>query len=398
MHIYKTFFKVAVQHKVSIIMYSCIMIFMLLAMTGGQIESSSGKVTLKKYTLLIEDEDNSEVSKKLISYLSDKHYRKEGKYTNDQIKSLLYYQQIAAHIVIPKGFGDAFEEARKSKKQTDMTAMLQSTYDDAMPRGIFINMQINEYLNAVADYMKLGSTLDEASNKAEKSLDISRFTTMQEKDTNNFDKIYTSFTFLPFGILSIIFSSVLSVIISFNDKERKNRTIVSSTKMTKRNLALVMGTMTIAFIVTAILVTIASITSKVSYEYIFTTKWWLSVLNAYIYTVSITLLLSMITSLPLGIEKKGTANTSAFVTNIIGLSFAFLGGTFVDLTILGDKVAVIGRFIPNYWYSTANHKIWYDGAGFEELLGCFGFELLFGIACLSIGLVFTKFYGNRGEN
>ena len=67
-------------------------------------------------------------------------------------------------------------------------------------------------------------------------------------------------------------------------------------------------------------------------------------------------------------------------------------------TELGDKVAVIGRFIPNYWYSTANHKIWYDGAGFEELLGCFGFELLFGIACLSIGLVFTKFYGNRGEN
>ena len=106
----------------------------------------------------------------------------------------------------------------------------------------------------------------------------------------------------------------------------------------------------------------------------------------------------MITSLPLGIDKKGTANTSAFVTNIIGLSFAFLGGTFVDLTILGEKSATIGRFIPNYWYSTATHKIWYESAAFSDLLSCFGFQLLFGLVCLSIGLVFTKFFGDKVHN
>ena len=395
MQIYKTFFKVSRQHKVSIIMYICIIIFMLLAMTGGNSEISVGSVTSKKYSILIEDEDQSDISKMLISYLGEKHNLKDGTYTEDQIKSMLYYQGIASYIIIPKGFGDAYKEAINSGKQADMTALLDSTYDDAMPRGIFVNMQINEYLNAVADYMKLGSTLDVASAKADKSLDISRFATMQEKDIKTYDMIYSSFTFLPYGILSIIFSSVMSVILSFNEKERKNRTIVSSYKMTSRNIALVLGVLTVAVVVTSVLITIA--TFNRSTEYFFTTKWWLSVLNAMVYTLTITLLLSMITSLPLGIDKKGTANTSAYVTNIIGLSFAFLGGTFVDLTILGDKVAAVGRFIPNYWHSIATRKIWYDGAGLSDLMGCFGFQLLFGMVCLSIGLVFTKFFGNKGN-
>ena len=166
--------------------------------------------------------------------------------------------------------------------------------------------------------------------------------------------------------------------------------------MTKRNVALVLGTLTIAVAVTTLLIGITTFTNKL--DFAFTSQWWLSVLNAFVYAAAVTMLLSMITSLPLGIARKGTANTSAYVTNIIGLSFAFLGGTFVDLTILGEKSAVIGRFIPNYWYSTATHKIWYDGAGLSDLLGCFGLQLLFGLVCLSIGLVFTKFFANKVNN
>lgn len=396
MHIYKIFFKVVKQHKISIIMYTCIIVFMLLAMTNMQTSNSSGKVTLKQYTILLKDEDNSDISRNLTAYLTEKHIIKHGEYTDDQIKKFLYYQRIDVYLVIPKGFGESFETAKASGKQADMASLLHSTYDEAMPRGIFVNIQINEYLNAVADYMKLGSSLEEASKKAVTSLDITRFTSMQVQEENKSASIYTAFTFLPYGILSIIFSSVMSVILSFNEKEKKNRTIVSSLRMTKRNISLILGTLTVATVVTTILIVITTLTNDLTYA--FTSEWWLSVLNALVYTISITMLLSMITSLPLGIDKKGTANTSAFVTNIIGLSFAFLGGTFVDLTILGEKSATIGRFIPNYWYSTATHKIWYESAAFSDLLSCFGFQLLFGLVCLSIGLVFTKFFGDKVHN
>jgi ABC-type multidrug transport system permease subunit len=83
------------------------------------------------------------------------------------------------------------------------------------------------------------------------------------------------------------------------------------------------------------------------------------------------------------------------VPAFLGSSFAFLGGTFVPLDILGDKVAAIGRFTPNYWCSTALTKIWNEGAGLSDVIGSFGLELLFGVACLSIGLGFTRFFGEK---
>ena len=88
---------------------------------------------------------------------------------------------------------------------------------------------------------------------------------------------------------------------------------------------------------------------------------------------------------------------ASFLTVIIGLSFAFLGGTFVDLDILGEGVAKVGRFIPNYWYSIACKKIWYEGAGLTDLFGCYGLQILFGAVCLAVGLAVTRYYGNKAS-
>ena len=403
MLIYKTFFKVMKQYKVSLILYTAISIFMVIGL--AQMYNSnpeSNKVIQKKYTLLIVDNDNSEVSNELVSYLESIHYRKEGNFTDDQIKDLLYYQNISEYIVIPEGFGDEFiklTENTSDKKDADNSdqdfaeVLLDATYDDALPRGIFINMQINQYLNSVKNYMADGVSLKEASSKTADGLDSSKFVKMQTQEVVTAAVIEDAFQFLPFGILTIIFSGTLPVIMLFNEKEKKNRTIISSYKMTSRNLQLILGTSTLAIGVTTLLIAVISLTNNSNF--IFTKAWWLSAANSYFYTISITLLLSMITSLPLGIETKGTANTSSFVTVIIGLSFAFLGGTFVDLEILGDKVASVARFIPNYWYSVASNKIWYENANLSDVIGCFGMELLFGMVCLSIGLVFTKFFREK---
>ena len=398
MHIYKTFFKVMFQHKVSLIMYFLIMVLMLIALTQGQMNQSMGNFSSSEFPILVVDKDHSEISEALVTYLGEVHNLKEGTYTDDQIKSMLYYTSIAEYIVIPKGFGDSFDKLTNSGKKdnNEFMNLLDATYDDARPRGLFINMQINEFLNGVADYISLGEPLSEAVKKSESSIDVDRFVSVQEKETDSSEKIYTSFTFLPYGIISIIFSGALAAIISFNEKEKKNRTIISAVKMTNRNVALVFGTLTIAILVTTLLIGVTSLNT--SFQYVFTDAWFLAVLNAFVYTISITLMLSMITSLPIGMGKKGTSNPTSFITCIISLSFAFLGGTFVDLSILGDDVASIGRFVPNYWYSVANRKIWYGSADLSDLMGCFGFQILFGLVCLSIGLVFTKFFGNKSDN
>ena len=375
MLVYKTFFKVMKQYKLSLIMYSAIVAFMLIVLVNAESSGSSELVVADaKYNLLVVDNDQSDISKEFVSYLGKKHTLKKGDFSDDQIKDMLYYEAISEYIVIPKGFGEDFKNAENP------AALLEATYDEALPRGIFINMQINQYLNAVRGYMAQGVELKDASAKTAEALDTSKFVEMQKTEVIESEKIHTSFMFLPFGILTIIFSGVLPVIISFNETEKKNRTLVSSHKMTSRNVSLIMGVATIALVVTSILVAMASMPNNGSY--IGTKPWALSVINAVIYTLTVTMILSMI-------------STTSFFTVIIGLSFAFLGGTFVPLDILGDKVAAIGRFTPNYWYSSALSKIWNEGAGLSDVLGNFGLELLFGVACLSIGLAFTRFFGDK---
>ena len=388
MHILKSFFKVVNYYKVGLIIYAVIVMVMLVALTGTG-SGNTDKMFQKKYTLYIVDNDKSAVSEAFIGYMTEKHYRKEGDLSDDQIRDLLYYQHISEYIVIPEGFGEAFLNTKD-----EPLSLIETMYDDSLPWGIFINMQMNEYLNGIRDYMNSGLSLEDADLKVKEATDIESFVTLKEKEASPMERPYTAFQFLPFGILSIIFSGVMPVILSFNDKEKKNRTMVSKLPMTVRNVMLILGAAILSVFVTAALVALATFGGP---EYVFTREWWLSALNAFIYTISITFLLSMLTSLPLGLGKKGGANSTAFITNIIGLSFAFLGGTFVDLTILGDKVNAIGRFIPNYWYSVAARKIWYDGAGLQDIMYCFGLELLFGAVCLSIGLVFTKFFGEKAQ-
>ncbi len=391
MQIFKTFFKVMRQYKISLAIYSAIIIFMLLMMTGG--EKADEEVSLNKYTILVVDNDNSEVSKELVKFLDSKHNLKEGTYSDEQIKDMLYYLTIREYIEIPEGFGENFTKLTEASDESIADSLLETTYDDSMPYAIFINMQINQYLNSVKDYMKSGVSLTDASSKCIDTMDTSKFVEMQKKETVTSEKIYSTFQYLPFGIMTIIFSGVLPVVMSFNESEKKNRTIISSYKMTNRNIALVLGCATIATLVTVILDVVTSFRNNG--PFLFTLPWYLSIANTFIYTLSITMLLSMITSLPLGIAKKGTANANSYITCILGLSFSFLGGTFVDLSLLGDKVAKIGQFTPNYWYSIGLKEIWYEGATFSDVAGTFGMQLLFGLVCLSIGLVFTRFFGEK---
>lgn len=397
MQIYKTFFKVLRNYKVSLLMYGVIMIFMIWVF-ASEAGSGSEKLVQKRYSIFVVDEDNSEVSKELMGYLGEKHTLVEGEYSDEQIKDMLFYENISEYIVIPEGFGDDLENVVNSKKEgqsfdiESFAHLLEGTYDDGMPRGIFINMQINQYLNAVTDYMASGNSLSEASKKAKEVLDISEFTTIKEEQIDENRTIYTSFLVLPYGILSIIFSGVIPVIVAFNEKEKKNRTNVSSMKITTRNISLILGTATVAFVVATVF--IAVITLKNGGNHVFSEAWWISVLNTYIYTLTVTLLLSMLTSFPFLSTEKGTSNAASFLTVIIGLSFAFLGGTFVDLDILGEKVAKIGRFIPNYWYSVACKKIWYGGS-ISDIMGCCMLQILFGMVCLAVGLAFTRYYSNK---
>ncbi len=384
MQVYKTFFKVVKKYKTGIIMYMAIIIFMQFTMTGMN-DNSKQKVEMDRCPIVVKDLDHSPVSEALYGYLDSIHNLKNEELSDDQLKDLMYYQHIAAYVEIPAGFGESFEK--------DGSISIHTVYDEAMPRGIFVNMQIEEYLNALRGHMLLGEDVKQAADDAAASLDTSKYVSLLQTEKNPGDRPYRMFIFLPFGILSVIFSGILPVVLSFNEKEKKNRMTVSATKSTSRNLSLILGAGTLSVIVMIVLSGISSALSGT--EFLFTRNWWLTILNVFTYTVTTTFLLALIASLPLGSQKANNAGSASFFTNLIGLSFAFLGGTFVDLDILGDGVAKVGQFTPNYWYSIAMKRIWLEESSITDIFSCMGIQLIFGLTCLAVGLAISRYISEK---
>jgi len=387
MKVYSTFFRIFKRHAVGTIMY-LILVTVLACTNMISTKNGSGKELIKsRYSICVVNEDDSEISERLYEYIEKNHDIKKGDYTEEQMKDLLHYQGIYDYIIIPKGFGEAFENMEKGEQ---VSKLLVSVYDEALPAGVFINMQINQFLDGVKNYCELGMSLDEACDRSEKSLDIKGYVSINESEESENYVPYIGFVELPFGLLAAIFTGVIPVILCFEKQECKNRMEVSFTSSVSANLSILGGCITIAACVMGVLILAVSLYTDKSQ--LFTQMWWLSVLNVVVYTISVTMMLAMVRGLPLKVGERSSSSVSMMITTLIGLAFAFIGGTFVDLSILGDGVKKVGRFIPNYWYSVATKRIWYENAGFSEVAECFGFQLLFGVMFLAVGLAFAGYF------
>ncbi len=392
MSLYRAFFKIIKKNLVSILVYFGITVGILVLLGGIYSDNSGKKAELDSYNIYVEDHDDSEYSRAVVDYLKSIHKVEEKKLEDDQIRDLLYYEQIVSYIRIPEGFGDTFETTGENK--------IVNTYDDAMPVGISITLQIDNYLNAVRDYVETGESIDAAAKKVSGSLDITKYVSIHATQTRSNEKMKGAFIYIPFGILTIMFMALFPAVVAFNKGEKRNRITVSSMSAGKRNRWIFMGAVTFAFITLAGLVILASImgsrtsgdvsTAEVSGQ-LFDETWWLAFINVCVFTIVTAMMISMFANIP----AFSNAPASIFST-IIGLGFSFLGGTFVPLDILGEGVTRVSRFLPNYWYSTAVNRI-FDGGTINDVWDCLLIQLSFGLVCLFIGLAVAKITAERKQ-
>ena len=378
MQVFKAFFKIVKYNKLYMVISLGITIALVIMLSGTNADST--KVIKEKYTVIVKDKDNSEISKELVDYIGKIHIIKDGDFSDEMITDLLYYQQIAEYIEIPKGFGDEFEK--------NGSANIDARYDEAIPKGMFVNNQINEFLSLVNNKIQNGESIKDAASSSAKELDKNEFVSINVKRKGDEEKTKQVFGFMPYAMMLIIFAGCLKPIIAFNEEERKNRIEVSSMKRWKRGTFVALATACLALFFFVVVSGFASVYKL--QKIMFTKQWYLIILNLFIYTVSISMLLFAISTF---IKKDGSHTN--MISNIFTLSFAFLGGSFVPLEYLGKTVKMIGRFVPNYWYSTALNDI-VAGKGMSTLMGSFIIQIAFGVAALAIGLCSIKIRNQRG--
>ncbi len=376
MNILRVFIKLVRKNIFSIALYLAIAVFMIsmraVFTNNNNVEEVFERET---YTIAIIDKDKSEVSSELISYLEKIHTVENMGSDVDKLNMALYYEGISAHVIIPDGFGESF--------YSDSPMEITTTIDEGMPVGTFITNDINSYLKSLKSYTDLGYSLSESSEFAYeilKDTDDVHIRSAEEVENNSFnDKLMAVYEGMPYGIICIILCGMLPVLSTLRRKLISDRTEVSACSNLKYNLMIVLGTILFAAVSSIIVIVTATITSDYSGDF---RTWLLLSLNIVANTIAITLMLPLLSTF------TNSASSRNIMINVISLGFSFLGGVFVPISLMSRSTKAIGSFLPSYWNVVAVSRI-VNNESLLSIFSCFGLQLLFGLACLSIGLILS---------
>lgn len=376
MNILRVFIKLVRKNVFSIMVYMAIaifMIFMRAAYTGTN--EPEEVFERESYSIAVIDNDDSEISGELVSYLGKVHKIENMGTDTDKLKMALYYEGIIAYVTIPEGFGDSF--------YTDTPLQIDTTIDEGMPVGTFVANDINSYLKSLKAYTDLGYSLSESSEFAYNILcdtDDVHLRSIEDVDNNSFnDKLSAVYEGMPYGIMCIILCGMLPVLSTMRRKLISDRTAVSACSNLKYNLMIVIGTMLFAAFSSVIVIATATLASDYSGSM---RTWILLDLNIVANTIAITLMLPLLSNF------TNSSSSRNIMINVISLGFSFLGGVFIPISLMSGYTKVIGSFLPSYWNVIAISRI-VNGGSLLSIFSCYGLQILFGLACLSIGLILS---------
>ena len=368
MQVFKTFMRITLKRLPTALIY--VGIFMLFSVIMAKNSSEDMKFTNFKLDVCVIDEDNSEASKAFSNFIEENHNIVEIENNKDSILNAIYYGTVDYVITIKEGYQD--------KILNGETENLFANYTKPGNSGaVFLENSISEYAGALSAFItaenELPSALDKTSGILAKEIDVD-IETFEAKSNSTYTTTFAYyFQFLSYTFIAILISLIAPIFLTMNSTEMQNRTNCSSLKSSSQSLQMALGTglvvlaVWILFMIVALIFNNGVIDEKVG----------LAMLNSFVFiivTAGLSLFLSVIIPSKRAIDMIATT---------LSLGMSFLCGVFVPLSVLGDGVASVSRFLPAYWYVRANNLL----AGVsdeiyssEKYFSFLGIEMLFAIA------------------
>lgn len=382
MQVFKYFFKVSFANISRLIVTISVGLAFIILFSNSQKKESTTEYEYKQYDVALVNNDNSELADGIADYLKSVHNVDTKKYSDEMYTDLMFNNKINVKIEIPEGYGEKVLAGEKAE--------IICLYDEALPYGLFVNNQVNEYRTIFDKNIKEGKSETEAVAATKTAMDSTNFVEIKQESKDDTEFFKVLFGFLPYLIMLGIFSSVLYAVISFNEKEVKNRTTVSAIKTTERGTALVMGSIVISMCFFVIYVGMMTFLAR---DYIPSFRAWvLEVVNIFIYTIVCNMVMFLMTAI---LNKIGDAVT--VMANLVTLVCAFLGGSFVPLEYMSDDIKIVGRFTPNYWYNIGIGKIC-DDPTIGNVMPSYLMQLALGLAIFGMALAVLKVKNDRSIN
>lgn len=380
MTVFKTYFKIAKKHMGNLIMYTAIFlsITMFIAQNNmSSVESYSGATV----RIAIFDEDNSEVSKGLTTYLGIQHELVSLEKDLDAIRDALYIRKAEYVITIPKGFEESVLTGAEAHQ-------LEVYKIPGSVTAQFVDLSIDTFLSTYKAYLAGGFTGAEAYDKTLQTIaSQSEVSFYNEESSNTLPGIHYFYVYMPYALICIIILCIGPMLIAFHGTQIKDRVNCSKLSSFKKNMSLLGASSiyTLGIVLFYFVISLILYSSDVTADTIF-----LRLLNVVIQAfvcLAFTFLFSLLT------KKVPLLN---MFSNVFGLGSSFLCGIFVPREFLSDSVAAFGRFLPAYWYINVEDALCnFSPEAYSTITTGYLVQVLYGVAVLVIALVIGQYQRRR---
>lgn len=379
MTVFKGFLTIAKQNIGMIIMYIAIFLTIAIAVQKAGVGEISADFQATNLNIAVIDKDQTAASRGLTEYLSTIHTLKYIPDDPSAIQDSLFYREIFYVVTIPENF---MAEYVTGDKKLPVTKVPGSN------SGYYVDQQINSYINELRVLTTSGFTAEESAHLINDTLTESSDITLLDKNGNGGRmKLYSyMYQYMPYVLLSILCYSLSFIMIAFQQPDIKRRMQCSAIPIQKQNLQMALGCVLIGLMVWAfvsvlpILLYGEKLLGDPNYPHYLCNSFLVMLVS-----LSLAFLISTL------VKKEVLVSP---IVNVLTLGMSFLCGVFVDMDILGKGVRTVARFLPLYWYETANglmaHNNSFSNAQFRTLCTCYGIQLLFAAVFLGVALVVSK--------
>lgn len=367
MQVFKTFMKIALKKLPAAIIYIGIFIGLTIAIANLNGDAEGFKDT--KLDVCVMDEDNSEASRALKAFIEAKHDTIEVRNDKDSILDAIYYNTVDYILVIREGYSEKISQGGTEGLFLNYTK--PGSFSDT-----FFNSTLERYTGTVSAFIAEGKDISEATAAAGEIMSEETevtIETFEEKGVTSYsDKFAAYFQYMPYALVSVFISLLVPVLLVINGKEIRDRTNCSKLTTLSYSMQIFLGAAVVVMAVWSIFILVGFFIN--GFE--FSGKIGLAILNSLVFTLVSAGIALFISAL------SPAEKVVSMIGNVVGLGMSFLCGIFVPLSVLGDGVVNISRFLPAYWYVRANNMLaGVSGEAFEKetFFMFLGIELLFAV-------------------
>ncbi len=379
MTVFRCYMKITKKNISIVLMYFVIFtIVSLIMFYAGRGDDGSGKFTSSRLNAGIVDNDKSGVSEKLADYLSKLHNADMLENDISALQEKMYYNRYEIIIQIPEGF---------SENLLSGDAKVSVTQQPGSYSYMYVESQINDFINRIIKYNIAGYTMEESFEKVQ-DVKESKVTLIDVNGNGgNMPDFAFLFQFFPYTSIAILGNLLGIILCSFRKKEVKNRIAASAVSLRRQSAEAFLSFIVIGVIVwAAFLALVFAIRGK---ELLNNVNMFYYIINSFA-VMALSLSIAFLT----GILAKEPSMVNMIITPV-SLFMSFLGGVFVPLNLLNSTVRKIARFVPVYWYEEVNNKL----SGYAEIpadiakdiWSGIGIQVLFTLMFISLTLAISRY-------